>query len=120
MRSENGVGRLSDHRERDYPGLDELTCQYRAACMYPWREPGNTDQLSCRYPVERNCPSTSTPGYNPSTHVHRLTIMMFTLNGFICVVALVFSGWALYKGLKSKKEYARLKAATLTPPKQDE
>ena len=46
--------------------------------------------------------------------------MMFALNGFICVVALVFSGWALYKGLKSKKEYTRLKAETLTPPKQDE
>jgi hypothetical protein len=45
---------------------------------------------------------------------------MFAINSFICVLALVFSGWALYKGLESKKEYARLKSETPTPLKQDE
>jgi len=45
---------------------------------------------------------------------------MFAINGFIGVLALVFSGWALYKGLQSKKEYARLKSEMLNPPNQDE
>jgi hypothetical protein len=47
-------------------------------------------------------------------------MMMFVLNGFICLLALVFSGWALYEGLKCKKEYMRLKAEHPTPTKQDE
>jgi hypothetical protein len=46
--------------------------------------------------------------------------MMFVIYSFICVLALVFSACALYKGLESKKEYARLKSETPTPPKQDE
>jgi hypothetical protein len=45
---------------------------------------------------------------------------MFAINGFICVLALVFSGWALYKGLQSKKEFTRLKSEMLTQPNQDE
>ncbi len=46
--------------------------------------------------------------------------MMFAIYSFICVLALLFSAWALYKGLESKKEYARLKSETPTPPKEDE
>jgi hypothetical protein len=45
---------------------------------------------------------------------------MFAINGFICLLALVFSGWALYKGLQTKKEYTRLKSEMLTPPNQDD
>jgi len=46
--------------------------------------------------------------------------MIFDIDGFMYVLALVFSGWALYKGLKSKKEYMRLKAEMLTRPKKNE
>ena len=65
-------------------------------------------------------PTTAKPRYNYSPRVHGQIIVMFAINSFICVLALVFSGWALYKGLESKKEYARLKSETPTPLKQDE
>jgi hypothetical protein len=45
---------------------------------------------------------------------------MFAINGFIWILALVFSGWALYKGLQCKKEFTRLKSEMLIQPNQDE
>ena len=65
-------------------------------------------------------PTTAKPRYNHSPKVHGQIIMMFAIYSFICVLALLFSAWALYKGLESKKEYARLKSETPTPPKEDE
>ena len=65
-------------------------------------------------------PTTAKPRYNHIPQVHGQIIMMFVIYSFICVLALVFSACALYKGLESKKEYARLKSETPTPLKQDE
>ena len=66
------------------------------------------------------CPLPAKPRYNYCFRVHGRIITMFVINGFIGVLALVFSGWALYKGLESKKEYTRLKSEMLNPPNQDE
>ena len=51
----SGAGRLPDHRERDYPGLDELTCQYPRRLLEP-KKCTSVDGISYVFRTPRRTP----------------------------------------------------------------